>query len=176
MMTASFIASSVVVLVLLHLASTFVGAGSITIAEWRYFRALMDGRIDDGERAHLVALFFSLRFALVLMVLTDILLSVALFMLPGTSNITLTAPYWFGLSIATLLVGVSWLRFHGRIPFWAGSAFAFTGWWYLAGIDMGYVPIASFGSALIGFVISVGVISVIFGFMRFLVRLQADNS
>ncbi len=175
MMTSLF-ASSVVVLILVHLAATLTGAGSITVAEWQYFRALMDGRIDEGEKAHLRALFFSLRSALILMVFTDIVLSFVLFMLPGAPAISLTAHYWFGLFIAVVLVAVSWLRFHGRIPFLAGSSIAFTGWWYLAGIDMGYVPIRNFETALLGFVISIGIISAIFWFVRSLVRAQVNNA
>ncbi|VAW32104.1 hypothetical protein MNBD_CPR01-407 [hydrothermal vent metagenome] len=175
-MATSLLASSAVVLVLVHLASTLVGAGSITVAEWQYFRALMDGRIDDGERAHLVALFFSLRFALVLMVLTDIAIATVLFFLQGAHPFGLNAIYWFGLSLAVILAGVSWLRFNARIPFWAGSAIAFSGWWYLAGMDMGYIPISGYFSAMLGFIVSVGVISALFGFVRFLVRLQANNA
>ncbi len=174
-MTASFLASSVIVLVVVHLIATLLGAGSITVAEWQYFRALMDGRIDAGERAHLNALFFSLRYALVLMVLADVVLSVALYALPGAPAITLTAPYWLEMVLTILLIGASWLRFHGRIPFWAGSAIAFTGWWYLAGLDLGFLPVAGFGSAFVGFIVSVALIAVLFRYARFLVRARVEH-
>lgn len=166
----SFLTSSIVILVLAHMAATLVGVGSITVAEWQYFRALSDGRIDDGERAHLVALFFSLRFALTLVLLTDILLGFAVFLFPHAPEIGLSAPYWFEMFIILSLIIASWLRFHGRIPFWAGSAVAFTGWWYLAGMALGYIPVESFGAAVIGLVVSVAVISGVFSYARFLAK------
>ena len=132
-MLTPLLASSIVLLALAHLAATLVGAGSITVAEWQYFRAISDGRISAGERSYLVALFFSLRFALVLVMLVDIVLGFVLYAVPGAPALSLTAPYWFEMVLVLVLIATSWLRFHGRIPFWAGSAIAFTGWWYLAG-------------------------------------------
>ncbi len=166
----SFLTISIVILVFAHIAATLVGVGSITVAEWQYFRALSDGRIDDGERAHLVALFFSLRFALTLVLLTDILLGFAIFLFPHAPELVLSTPYWFEMFIILALIIASWLRFHGRIPFWAGSAVAFTGWWYLVGMNLGYIPVESFFAAVIGFIVSIAVISGVFGYARLLAQ------
>ncbi len=171
----SLLASSIVILALTHLAATLVGAGSITVAEWQYFRALSDGRIDDGERSHLVTLFFSLRFALILVLLTDIALGFVLFALPGAPTLSLTISYWFEMLIVLTLIFASWLRFYGHIPFWAGSATAFTGWWYLFGINLGYIPVSNFGAAVIGFIINIAIIAALFGYVRFLVREQSTK-
>lgn len=167
--------TSIVVLMFTHLAATIFGAGSITIAEWRYFRALSDGRIDDGERAHLVALFFSLRFALVLVLLTDVAAGIALYILPTSISLALTATYWFEMLVILVLILVSWMRFHGRVPFWVGSAIAFTGWWYLVGISLGYVPVTNFMAASIGFIVSALIIAGIFSYARVVAHGQAGK-
>ncbi len=175
-MIAFLLSSSIVILVLAHIAATLVGVGSITVAEWQYFRALSDGRIDDGERAHIVSLFFSLRFALTLVLLIDILLGFVVFMSPQILSLASSVPYWFEMFIILSLITASWLRFHGRIPFWAGSAVAFTGWWYLFGMNLGYIPVESFGAAVIGFIVSIAVISGVFGYARFLARSYAQKA
>ncbi len=167
--------TSIVVLMFTHLAATIFGAGSITIAEWRYFRAISDGRIDDGERAHLVALFFSLRFALVLVLLTDVAAGFALYILPTSISLALTTTYWFEMFVIFVLVLVSWMRFHGRVPFWIGSSIAFTGWWYLVGVSLGYVPVTNFAAAVIGFFVSAIIIAGIFGYARIIARRQVSR-
>ena len=113
--------TTVVALFIAHIIAVSFGAACITFAEWRYFRAISDGKIDLGERAHLVALFFSLRFALVMVILVDIALGFTLYVLGSNFTPALTASYWFETLIIFTLILVSWLRFHGRIPFWAGS-------------------------------------------------------
>jgi len=168
-------ASVIAALFIAHLFAVLLGAGSITFAEWQYFRAIADGRIDEGERSHLSALFFSLRFALVMMVLVDIVLGIVLYIAASSVVPALTSMYWFEMLIVLTLIATSWLRFHGHIPFWAGSSIAFVGWWYLAGMDIGFVPIEGFASALLGFVISIFVLAGLFGYVRFLVRSSSQS-
>lgn len=165
----------VVALFVSHIIAVSFGAACITFAEWRYFRAIADGKIDSGERAHLVTLFFSLRFALVMVILVDIALGFALYVLGSSLTPSLTPSYWFETLIIFTLIFVSWLRFHGRIPFWAGSSIAFVGWWYLVGMDIGFVPIAGIGTAIFGFVASVVVMAALFGYTRFIVRTQIST-
>jgi len=162
-----------IALFIAHLVATLVGAGSIVLAEWRYFRAIVDGRIDAGERAHLVTLFFSLRFALIAVLIINILFGIVFLIVPHPLAPSLVTMYWFEMFIIFTLLIVSWLRFHGRIPFWAGSSFAFVGWWYLVGVDLGLVPTASFTADLLGFFLSVFVVALLFGYVRFLVAHSA---
>ncbi len=171
----SVLASGIVALFLAHLFAVLFGAGSITFAEWQYFRAIRDGHIDEGERAHLSTLFFSLRFALVMVVLVDIALGIALYIAASPVVLALTSMYWFEMLIVLVLIITSWLRFHGRIPFWAGSSIAFVGWWYLVGMDIGFVPIEGFTSALLGFIISIFILAGLFGYVRFLVRTSVQD-
>ncbi|HQU07671.1 MAG: hypothetical protein B7X04_01915 [Parcubacteria group bacterium 21-54-25] len=159
-----------VALFVAHMLATFLGASSITFAEWQYFHAIVDGRIEAGERAHLVTLFFSLRFALIMVLLVNILLGFVLAAAGSSFVPGLTTAYWFEMGIILVLITTSWLRFHGRIPFWAGSSIAFVGWWYLAGMDLGFVPVTDFAAAALGFAVSVIVLAALFGYVRFLVR------
>ncbi len=152
----------IAVLSVVHTLSTFFGASSITIAQWQYFRARRDGHIDEGERAHLVTLFFSLRYALVVMIAMHLLLGLLLLINPHFFTAQFITLYLFELGIAFVLAATSWLRFHGRIPFWAGSAIAFVGWWYLAEIDLGYLVITGGISATIGFIANVAIIAALF--------------
>ncbi len=152
-----------------YILSALLGASSITVAQWQYLRARTDGRIDEGERAHLNTLFFSLRYALVIMVIAQFILGILLFITPHIFTTQFITTYLFELSIAIILVVTSWLRFHGRIPFWAGSAISFVGWWYLAEINLGYITITSAGFAFIGFIINIVLVTALFTAAHYLV-------
>ncbi len=75
--------------------------------------------------------------------------------------------YLFEFGVAVVLAVTSWLRFHGRIPFWAGSAIAFVGWWYLAEIDLGYLVITGAVSATIGFIANIIIVAGLFAMAHF---------
>lgn len=152
-----------------YILSSLLGASSITVAQWQYLRARADGRIDEGERAHLNTLFFSLRYALVIMVIAQIILGLLLFMTPHVFTIQFITTYLFEFSIAVVLVITSWLRFHGRIPFWAGSAIPFVGWWYLVEINLGYITVINAGFAFTGFIINVVLVAALFAGAHYLV-------
>ncbi|HEC94249.1 MAG TPA: hypothetical protein ENI56_02685 [Candidatus Kaiserbacteria bacterium] len=145
-----------------HALSAFLGAASITIAQWQYFRARRDGHIDEGERAHLVTLFFSVRYALVTFIITHLILGLLLLTVPHVFTGRFIEMYLFEFGVAVVLAVTSWLRFHARIPFWAGSAIAFVGWWYLAEIDLGYLVITGAVSATLGFIANIIIVAGLF--------------
>ncbi len=146
-----------------HTLSAFLGVASITVAQWQYFRARRDGHIDEGEHAHLVTLFFSVRYALVTFIIAHLILGLILLTTAHVFTEKFITMYLFELGVAVVLAVTSWLRFHGRIPFWAGSAIAFVGWWYLAEIDLGYLVITGGISSTVGFIANIIIIAGLFG-------------
>lgn len=152
----------IVAISVVHTLSAFLGAFSITVAQWQYFRARCDGRIDDGERAHLVTLFFSMRYALVTFIIAHLILGLILIIMPYEFTGRFIEIYLFEFGIAAVLAVTSWLRFSARIPFWAGSAIAFVGWWYLAEMYLGYLNITDSISATLGFIANVIIVSGLF--------------
>lgn len=145
-----------------HALSALLGASSITVAQWKYFRARRDGHIDEGERAHLVILFFSIRYALIAFVIAHIILGLLLLITQQMFIGRFLEIYLFEFGIAVVLAVTSWLRFHARIPFWAGSAISFVGWWYLAEIYLGYLNIVNSISAVFGFIANIIIIAGLF--------------
>ncbi len=159
-----------------HTLSTFLGAASITVAQWQYFRARRDGRIDDGERAHLVTLFFSIRYALVVFVIAHLILGLVILIVPHVFTGRFIEMYLFEFGVAAVLAVTSWLRFSGRIPFWAGSAIAFVGWWYLAEIDLGYMVITGTISTIVGFIMNIIIVAGLFALAHWVLDKVANRA
>lgn len=129
-----------------------VGAVTTVWGELAYQRAYKDGNIDAAERAHLHIIAHGLRFGMTLLLVASLALVVIAYVLNFTVQPGTTPSYWVLIVVALATVCVSWALSRKKISFALGSAMAFTGWWFLAYLTIGWLPPLPIGST-IGFLI-----------------------
>lgn len=146
---------------------TFIGAFTALWSQLAYIRAMKDGKIDVAERAHLRIIGNGLRFGMSLLLLASLGLVIVAYALHAAQQPALTASYWTVIVLALLIIGVSWALSRQRISFALGSATAFTAWWFLAYLTLGWLPLLSFGAAVTFFAIATAIFYAMLQYARF---------
>ena len=118
-------------LVFCQALGAFFGALMAVWSEIVYVRAMRDGKIDTAERAHLDVIAKGLRFGMTLLLLSSFALVVVDYELKLPLQPALSSSYWFSITLALLIVGVSWALSRKTITFALGSAIIFSSWWFL---------------------------------------------
>ncbi len=131
-------------------------------------RQVRDGKIDSAERAHLRAIGGGLRFGMMLLLLASLALVIVSYALHGALQPAMTASYWIFITLALLIIVVSWALARKKISFALGSAICFAAWWFLVYLTLGLLAIISFGAALALFVILVAVCYAVLYYARLL--------
>ncbi|MFZ2167817.1 MAG: hypothetical protein WAV50_03020 [Minisyncoccia bacterium] len=155
-------------IVFCQVLGALVGAFTTVWGEIVYLHALRDGRIDHAERAHLRVIAQGLRFGMTLLLISSFALVGIAYASSAAYQPALTSGYWELIVLALVVVYVSWALSRGRISFALGSAIAFTGWWFLAYLTLGWMPSLSFGATLAFFVIATGIFYAILEYARML--------
>ena len=124
------------------------GAVAAVWGEMEYIRAMRNGEIDKAERAHLNVIARGLRFGMSILLLSSLGLVLVDYILRASLQPALSASYWISISLALLIIGISWSLSRRRISFAYGSAIVFTAWWFLAFLSTGQLPGLSFGAAV----------------------------
>ncbi len=161
-------ATLVVFVLFCQALGALIGAGAVIWGEIAYVRAVRDGKIDRAERAHLEALAHGLRFGMTLLLLASLALVIVEYAARAATQPALTTSYWALIVFALIVIYVSWALSRGRISFGLGSAIAFTGWWFLAYLAIGWLPPLAFGSMLAFFVIATAIFYAILQYARML--------
>lgn len=156
------------VLIFSQALGAFIGAGMAVWSEITYVRAMRDGKIDVAERRHLHSIAHGLRFGMTLLLLSSFALVVSAYAEHAALQPALTASYWLLIALSLLVIFVSWALSRRRISFALGSATLFTGWWFLAYLTLGQLPMLSFGSAVGFFIIATGIFYAVLEYTRFL--------
>lgn len=143
-----------------------VGAVTSVWGEFAYIRGMRDGKIDAAERAHLNVIKRGLRFGMTLVLLASLGLVIAAYTSNAPLQPALTPSYWTFLTLALLIIGVSWALSRRRVPFTLGSAVAFTAWWFLVYLTLGLLSPLSFGSAVASLVVATAVIWALLHYIR----------
>lgn len=162
--------SFVAFIVFCQVLGALIGAFSTVWGEIAYLHAMRDGKLDHAERMHLRAIAHGLRFGMTLLLLASLALVVAAYLSHFAIQPALTSTYWTLIVFALLIVYVSWALSRGRISFGLGSALAFTAWWFLAYLTLGWLPPLSFGATLAFFVVATGVFYAILSYARMLAK------
>lgn len=157
-------------LVLVQALGAAIGTYGALTGELAYIRALGDGKVSDGERAHLHALARGLRFGMSLLLLASFGLVVAMYTEAALVQPALTSAYWEMLALALLIIYVSYALSRRTISFELGSAIAFTGWWFLLYLTFGNLPPLTMGAAIAFFVVATGVMYAVLYYLRHLAR------
>lgn len=147
-----------------------IGTFSALQGELAYIRAMRDGKIDVAERRHLDALARALRFGMTLLLVASLGLVVAMYAAHASLQPALTPSYWTLIALALLVITISWALSRRHVSFAMGSALAFTGWWFLAYLTLGWLPPVSFGAAVALFVIAAAIFYAVLSLARFYAR------
>ncbi len=145
-----------------------IGAFTVVWGELAYLRAIRDRKIDHAERAHLRTIAHGLRFGMTLLLLASLALVVIEYLAHAATQPAMTPSYWALVIFALVVVYVSWALSRKRISFALGSAIAFTGWWFLAYLALGWLPPLTFGALVAFFVIATGIFYAILQYARML--------
>lgn len=156
-------------LVFCQALGAFFGALMAVWSEIVYVRAMRDGKIDTAERAHLDVIAKGLRFGMTLLLLSSFALVVVDYELKLPLQPALSSSYWFSITLALLIVGVSWALSRKTITFALGSAIIFSSWWFLFFLSLGQLPALSFGASLFTLVVATGLFYALLEYSRFLI-------
>ena len=146
----------------------FVGAGATVWGVYVYLQALRDGKIDHAERVHLNAIARGLRWGMSLLLIASLSLVIVAYLSHAMLQPVFTSSYWVLIIFAFLIIYVSWALSRKRISFALGSAIAFTAWWFLAYLTIGWIPVLSLGAAIAFFVVATGIFYAILQYTRML--------
>ncbi|MDE1919312.1 MAG: hypothetical protein KGH56_01290 [Patescibacteria group bacterium] len=161
-------------LVFCQMVGALVGVFTAVWGEFAYIRSLGDGAIDEAERAHLDSIAKGLRFGMLTLLLSSFGLVVMSYLLQADPQPALSPGYWIIVTLALLIIGVSSALSRKRISFAFGSAIIFTGWWFLAYLALGWVPVISFGAAIAFYVVATGVLYAVLEYARLISRPSAQ--
>ena len=156
-------------LVFCQALGAFTGAFSTIWSEMAYVRAMQDGKIDKAERVHIYAIAKGLRYGMTLLLLSSFGLVYADYMLRTALQPALSATYWVFVSIALLVIGISWALSRKHLSFAFGSALIFTGWWFLAYLSISWLPPLSYGAAVALFAVATAIFYVVLKYNRYFV-------
>ena len=145
----------------------FSGVFAAIWGERAYICAMRDGKIDTAEQEHLAVIGKGLRFGMSLLLTASLALIVSAYTLHNALQPALTASYWIFITLALLIIGISWALSRRRISFVFGSAAAFAAWWLLAYLTLGRLPI-SFGSAVALYVVFTAIMYAVLRSVHFL--------
>lgn len=145
-----------------------IGAYTTIWGELAYIRAMRDGKIDHAERAHLRVIAHGLRFGMTLLLISSFTLVIVAYLSHSVLQPAFTSTYWTLVAFSLIIVYVSWALSRKQISFPLGSAIAFTAWWFLAYITIGWMPSLSFGATVAFFVVATGIFYAILEYARML--------
>jgi len=145
-----------------------IGASTAVWSELAYLRAMRNGKIDVAERAHLRIIAHGLHFGMTLLLLSSLALVIAAYIAHLSPQPAVTTSYWVLTLFASIIIYASWALSRNRISFALGSAIAFTAWWFLVYLALGWIPLISFGATIAFFVVATAIFYAILGYTRML--------
>jgi len=150
-----------------------IGAGTTVWGELAYVRALRDGKFDHAEREHMRFIAHGMHFGMTLLLLASLALVVVSYVARAALQPAQTPSYWSLTTLALIIMYVSWALSRKRISFAFGSALAFTGWWFLAYLTLGWIPSLSFGATVAFFVVAT---AIFYGMLKYVRMLAHPTS
>jgi hypothetical protein len=155
-----------ILFVVLQAVGAIIGAGGAVLGEMSYFRAIADGRVDRAEREHLGVIATALRFGMLLLLASSIALVLIAFIEVSPYQLAYLASYWSMMTLALAVIWASWALSRRRIAFWLGSAIAFTGWWMMALLSLGRLPLLTYGATMALAVVACAIVAGILAYIR----------
>ena len=154
-----------------HVLGAAIGVAGITFGEIFYLKATADGRVDAREREYMHTTFFALKWGLLLILLSGVVLGVLEYAYAGAQNHILGAPWWFINTLAFVIIFAGWGMMREKVSWWLGSALAFSGWWMVLMLDAWQIttPEASFSylSLVFAYIVFAAVTAAVLSYARF---------
>ena len=157
-------------LIALHTLGAALGAGGVTYAEVFYTKAVADGKIDRRERDYFETTYWALRWGMLTVLLSGIALIVVQYFLPDSPDAVLYAPLWMQNTLALVVTISAWALSRDLLPWWLGSALAFSGWWMLLILDAFRAVSVPYLTLLFAYVLAVFIAAAGWGYARVLLR------
>lgn len=154
----------------LHTLGAGLGACAVLYAEWEYLQGHLGGTLTKGERRHLFATFFALRWGLSIVLLSGLALVIAEYLSPVAPSVIDFAPFWAGNTLVLVIILSGFLLSRKLIPFWIGGASALTAWWYVLVLDFLHAPTPSYGELMMSYLYTTVLIGFLLAFLRGLAR------
>ena len=147
-----------------------IGVVTAVWGQIAYVHAMRDGRLDHAERRHLDIIAHGLRWGMSLLLVSSLALVVAAYLSGAATQPAVTENYWALVAFALIILFISLELSRKRITFVLGSAIAFTAWWFLAYLTLGWMPPLAFGATIAFFVVATGVFYGVLQYAHFLAR------
>ncbi|MGH7175449.1 MAG: hypothetical protein ACREGR_03780 [Minisyncoccia bacterium] len=164
----------IAIFAVLQAVGAILGAGGAVWGELSYFNAIADGRLDRAERAHLSVIAKALRWGMLILLVSSIALVLIAFILSNPLQPALTSGYWALMTLALVVIWASWALSRRRVPFWFGSAAIFTGWWMMALLALGRLPLLSYGATVAFAIVACAIIAGVLAYIRSLYPRMAE--
>lgn len=161
---------------MVHTLGAALGAVGVTFAEFFYTRAVADGKIDTCEKKHIHRTLWALQWGVCTVVLSGLALIIVEYFIPEGSQAVLTAPFWMTHTLTLVVITFGFLISRSLVPWWLGSATAFSAWWMMLALDgwrnvpLGYVAL------LLAYVLFTVAVVVVFHYVRSVLRERGERS
>jgi hypothetical protein len=118
------------VLIVLDLFELGLAAGASTFALTFYFMGIKDGTIDPSERRFMGAVYFALRVALVVIIVTEVFY-VVYYGIEAFTLVQTAEVLWFRWMLLGIIIANALLMQIHKMPMWLGPALAGGSWYAL---------------------------------------------
>lgn len=143
-----------------------LGVAGVTFAELFYTRAVVDGKINTCEKKHIEHTLWALRWGVIVVVLAGIALIMVEYYIPNAVQSVLTSSFWMTqtLTVVVLIFGI--LISRSLVPWWLGSAAAFTAWWMMLALHAWRTIPLSYLALILAYIILTLLIAGLFVYLR----------
>jgi hypothetical protein len=154
----------------LNALGAIIGTAFVTWGEIFYTRAAADERIDHHERKYLRHLFRSMKFGMLLVLISSVALVVLEYLVPTAPETVLTSPFWALQTFVWLILILGWLLSKDRVAWWFGSAAILVAWWMIVLIDFGFLDSYTYLVLIAAYVVVTFVLAGLLGYVRIWTR------
>ena len=153
-------------LMMVHALGAALGAAGVTFAELFYTRAVVDGKINTCEKEHIRHTLWALRWGVMVVVLSGIALVTVEYFLPNSAQTVLTVPFWMIHTLTVIVIIFGFLISRSLVPWWIGSAAAFTAWWMMLALHGWRTIPMSYLALLIAYILLTLFVAAMFHYVR----------
>jgi hypothetical protein len=168
--TYDMIVEVIAFFVALHTLGAIIGTGYTTYAEIFYTRAAADDRIDHHERKYLRHLFRGLKFGMVLVLISGVVLIVLEYLVPNAPEDVLASPFWALQTFTYLIIALAWMLSKKKMSWWFSSAAILVGWWMILLIDFGVLNAYNYIQILLAYIFVSFIVAGLLGYVRVWMR------
>jgi hypothetical protein len=161
-------------LVLGQALGAVVGTACAIWGQIVYVRALRDGVIDRGERAHLDAIGHGLWVGMSLLLACSLGLVILAYAADAAIQPGVTASYWALMILALTVTGLTWALSRGLVAFPIAAAAILMAWWTMLFLTFGRLPTTTVGATMAAYVVGTGILYLLLQYVHLAARHEAE--